>query len=256
LTTGGTRVPTTETGSVALTAGQGRADRGGLLPRPAGGDSVSLGWRVPARSLLIRPSRWPGLRTSRWCSPAASRPRAPTWTSIDLPGEQNQLIRRGGSGQPNTIVVLHTGSRVTMPWLVSVKAVVEAWYPGQEDGHAVARCCSADINPSGKLPGDVVPQSLADVPAASAAQWPGVGGSGAVLRRVGRRLTAGTTPRASPASFRSVSGLSGIHVPVREPPDLEGRGAVGTGQRRHNEHRPAFGRRRGAALCRRSRLDG
>ena len=42
------------------------------------------------------------------------------------------------AANPNTIVVLNTGSAVTMPWLSSVKGVLEAWYPGQEDGTAIA----------------------------------------------------------------------------------------------------------------------
>jgi len=71
------------------------------------------------------------------------------------------------------MVVLNTGSAVTMPWLDSVAGVLESWYPGQSDGTAIATLPYGDVNPSGKLPVSF-PKSLADVPAATAAQWPGV----------------------------------------------------------------------------------
>ena len=96
-------------------------------------------------------------------------------TSIDLPGQQNQLISAVAAANPNTIVVLNTGSAVTMPWLSQVKGVLEAWYPGQEDGNAIAAVLFGDVNPSGHLP-VTFPQSLAQVPASTPAQWPGVNG--------------------------------------------------------------------------------
>jgi hypothetical protein len=93
--------------------------------------------------------------------------------SIDLPGVQNELIQQVAAANPHTVVVLNTGSAVTMPWLSSVSGVLEGWYPGQSDGTAIARLLYGDVNPSGKLPVSF-PKSLADVPAATAAQWPGV----------------------------------------------------------------------------------
>ena len=94
---------------------------------------------------------------------------------IDLPDDQNNLIEAVAAANPNTIVVLNTGSAVTMPWLDHVKGVFEAWYPGQESGNAIAALLFGDVNPSGKLP-VTFPASLAQVPAATPAQWPGVGG--------------------------------------------------------------------------------
>jgi beta-glucosidase len=93
-------------------------------------------------------------------------------TSIDLPGQQNQLISSVAAANPRTIVVLHTGSAVTMPWLNQVAGVLQGWYSGQEVGNALAAILFGDVNPSGKLP-VTFPASLADVPAHTTAQWPG-----------------------------------------------------------------------------------
>jgi beta-glucosidase len=57
-----------------------------------------------------------------------------------------------------------------------VKGVIEAWYPGQDDGNEIAAVLFGDVNPSGKLP-VTFPQSLAQVPASTPAQWPGVNGN-------------------------------------------------------------------------------
>ncbi|MGQ4515880.1 glycoside hydrolase family 3 C-terminal domain-containing protein [Streptomyces sp. DW26H14] len=95
-------------------------------------------------------------------------------TSIDLPGQQNSLISQVAAANPNTVVVLNTGSAVTMPWLGQVKGVVENWYAGQEVGTALARLLYGDDDFSGKLP-VTFPKSLADVPAHTSAQWPGDG---------------------------------------------------------------------------------
>ena len=95
--------------------------------------------------------------------------------NINLSPAVNQLITAVANVNPNTIVVLNTGSAVAMPWLGSVKAVVEAWYPGQEDGNSIADILFGKVDPSGKLP-VTFPASLADVPASTRAQWPGVDG--------------------------------------------------------------------------------
>ncbi|MCZ4123691.1 glycoside hydrolase family 3 C-terminal domain-containing protein [Streptomyces sp. H39-S7] len=95
---------------------------------------------------------------------------------IDLTAAQNDLVTQVAAANPRTVVVLNTGSAVTMPWLGRVQAVLEEWYAGQEVGNAVARLLFGDTNPSGKLP-VTFPASLADVPAHTAAQWPGTDGT-------------------------------------------------------------------------------
>jgi len=63
---------------------------------------------------------------------------------------------------------------VLMPWLEHVSTVVEAWYPGEEDGNALAAILFGDVNPSGKLP-ITFPKDQADLPQQSASQYPGQG---------------------------------------------------------------------------------
>ena len=96
--------------------------------------------------------------------------------NIDLSSSQNSLISAVAAANPNTIVVLNTGSAVTMPWLSSVKGVLEAWYPGQEDGSAIAALLFGDADPSGHLP-VTFPISLSQVPASTPAQWTGTNGT-------------------------------------------------------------------------------
>jgi len=71
---------------------------------------------------------------------------------LGLPGHQEELIDRvAATGKP-TIVVLVGGSAITMPWLERVGAVIDAWYPGEAGGEAVADVLFGDANPSGRLP--------------------------------------------------------------------------------------------------------
>jgi beta-glucosidase len=92
-----------------------------------------------------------------------------------LPIDQDKLISSVAAANPNTIVVLNTGGPVLMPWLDQVKGVFEAWYPGQEDGNAIAALLFGDVSPSGKLP-ETFPRSEADLPTRTAQQYPGVNG--------------------------------------------------------------------------------
>ena len=73
-------------------------------------------------------------------------------TTLELPGDQDALVRAVAAANPRTIVVLETGSAVLMPWLSSVRAVLETWYPGQESGQSLLDLLSGQVDPSGKLP--------------------------------------------------------------------------------------------------------
>jgi beta-glucosidase len=96
-------------------------------------------------------------------------------TSIDLGTAEDSLISAVSAANPNTVVVLNTGSAVTMPWANSVPGIVEQWYPGQVDGTAAAAVLFGTVNPSGHLP-VTFPSSLSQVPASTAAQFPGADG--------------------------------------------------------------------------------
>lgn len=89
------------------------------------------------------------------------------------PYDQNALISAVAAANPNTVVVLDTGGPVLMPWVDSIKGLFEAWYPGQEDGNAIAALLFGDVDPSGRLP-ETFPAAESDIPEQSAAQWPGV----------------------------------------------------------------------------------
>jgi beta-glucosidase len=95
--------------------------------------------------------------------------------TIDLGGNANALISAVAAANAKTIVVVHTNSATTMPWIDQVAGVFEGFYGGQQVGNATAGLIFGDVNPSGKLP-VTFPKSLADVPASTAAQWPGTGG--------------------------------------------------------------------------------
>ena len=97
-------------------------------------------------------------------------PRAPTWwwwlqvstaeteaesadRTFRLPLGQDELIQEMAAANKNTIVVMTSGGSVDMnAWLDRVPALVQAWYPGQEGGTALAEILFGDVNPSGRLP--------------------------------------------------------------------------------------------------------
>jgi beta-glucosidase len=71
---------------------------------------------------------------------------------LSLPWGQDALIAAVSAANPNTVVVLETGNPVAMPWKDSVNAIVQAWYPGQAGGQAIAEIVAGQVNPSGRLP--------------------------------------------------------------------------------------------------------
>ena len=79
------------------------------------------------------------------------------------PIDQDGLISAVAAANPNTIVVMENNGPKVMPWLASVGAVLEAWYPGQSGGQAIANILFGDVNPSGKLP-LTFPASVNDLP--------------------------------------------------------------------------------------------
>ena len=71
---------------------------------------------------------------------------------IRLPGRQDELVAAVAAANPRTVVVLQTGGPVEMPWLDDVAGVLQAWYPGQEAGNAIADVLFGEAEPGGRLP--------------------------------------------------------------------------------------------------------
>jgi beta-glucosidase len=71
---------------------------------------------------------------------------------MDLPGRTDELIFAVAEANPNTVVVVQSGTPVKMPWVDKISGLIQAWYGGNETGNAIADVLYGDINPSGKLP--------------------------------------------------------------------------------------------------------
>jgi beta-glucosidase len=91
--------------------------------------------------------------------------------SLDLVGNQNELIAKVAAANPHTIVVLESGTAVTMPWIHQVSSIVEVWYGGSRGSEATVNVLLGDVNPSGKLP-ITFPAKESDLPHAFVVQPP------------------------------------------------------------------------------------
>ena len=159
------------TGLIELTAGQTYDIEVDLLTVPAANlvnPAFRFGVSVPLGDAAIAEA----VETAKSCeSVLLFVGRSGEWDTegsdldhIDLPGRQNELVSAVVAANPNTVVVLQTGGPVEMPWLDSVPAVLQAWYPGQEVGNAVADMLFGDAEPAGRLP-QSFPKVWADNPA-------------------------------------------------------------------------------------------
>ena len=145
-------------------------------------------------------------------------------------------------------MVLQSPGPVTMPWVRRVGAIVEAWWPGEEGGNAIADVLLGKVNPSGKLP-VTYPRALTDVPARTKEQFPGVGGravySEGVLvgyRWYDRRGIRPLFPFGHGLSYTS------FHYRDLEVRELRGGSPGGTGRVRVSLRVANVGPRRGAEV--------
>jgi beta-glucosidase len=165
---------TTRTGSINLTAGQNVSIEVDYY-QAAGASNLTLGWAVPGQTAgdqAVAAARAADLAlvvVNKFESEGGDL------NDIDLASDQNTLVSNVAAANPNTVVVVNSGSAVTMPWAGAVKGIIESWYPGQEYGNALAALLFGDANFSGRLPVSF-PQSLSNVPAHTTAQWPGQNG--------------------------------------------------------------------------------
>jgi beta-glucosidase len=93
-------------------------------------------------------------------------------TDLNMPANQNRLISEVAAVQPDTVVVLHNGSPVEMPWIDDVKGVLESYLGGEAVGTAQINILFGKTNPSGKL-AETFPLKLSDTP--SYINFPGDG---------------------------------------------------------------------------------
>jgi beta-glucosidase len=99
------------------------------------------------------------------------------------PIDQDRLVSRVAAANPHTVVVLNTSGPVLMPWRNRIEGLLEAWYPGQQDGNAIAALLFGDVDPSAKLP-ETFPASRQDLPTQTARQYPGVADAAGVPQAV------------------------------------------------------------------------
>lgn len=101
---------------------------------------------------------------SQWASEGMDLPSLNFTDVIHSPPiNQDSLVAAVAAANPKTVVVLENGGAQVMPWLGSVAAVLEAWYPGQSGGPAIANLLFGNVNPSGKLP-MTFPASVSQLP--------------------------------------------------------------------------------------------
>lgn len=143
----------------------------GILP-PA----LSIGWQLPDPTLLARAVRMARESEVAIVFAGDAISEGADRQQLSLPGDQNALISAVARANPRTVVVLNTGSAVLMPWLEDVAGVLEAWYPGEADGQAIAAVLFGDVDPSGRLP-ETFPAGEQQGPATEAGEFPGVNGT-------------------------------------------------------------------------------
>jgi len=138
-----------------------------------GGSTLRLGWQPPDQSLVAEAVAVAGAAYVAVVFVNDVTSEGMDRTTLALPGDQDRLIAAVAAANPRTVVVLHTAGPVLMPWLDDVAAVIQAWYPGEESGHAIASMLFGDVPPSGRLM-ITFPRSEAQVPAVQPGQYPGI----------------------------------------------------------------------------------
>ncbi|HUZ26802.1 MAG TPA: glycoside hydrolase family 3 C-terminal domain-containing protein [Streptosporangiaceae bacterium] len=167
----GTPPVSTYSASVQLRAGQTYAIQ-------VSGDSASLTWGTPS---ALAPGISQAVAAAKSATTAVvvvsddTETEAADRPDLSLPSAQDELISAVARANPHTVVVIDAGAPVAMPWLGQVAAVVDAWYPGESNGSALASVLYGQTDPSGHLP-VTFPRSLSQVPASTPAQFPGTGG--------------------------------------------------------------------------------
>ncbi|PFG93875.1 beta-glucosidase [Saccharopolyspora erythraea NRRL 2338] len=163
---------------VWLTKGEHTIQMTGAAPVGGGSLDVDLTWVTPGHAQREFDAAVERARDSDVAVVFAYDDGAETAdrTSLSLPGTQDKLIDAVASVNPNTVVVLNTGSSVTMPWLDKTRAVLDMWYPGQAGAEATTALLFGDAEPGGRLT-QTFPVSQERTPVGGdPARFPGVDG--------------------------------------------------------------------------------
>ena len=148
------------------------------LKLAGGGESANLSWATPSD---LAPGLSQAVAAAKSASTALvvvsddTETEAADRPGLTLPSAQNELISAVAAANPHTVVVVEAGAPVAMPWLRQVASVVDAWYPGESNGTALAAVLFGAVDPSGHLP-VTFPANLSQVPASTPAQFPGLNG--------------------------------------------------------------------------------
>ncbi len=135
--------------AVKLTAGPHAIDLHSFGDTSGQNEQIRLAWMTPEEREADHDAAIAAARTAKiavvfvW---SRGRP------DFRLPGDQDALIRDIAAVNPNTVVVMNVSEPVTMPWLDSVKSVLQMWWPGDEGGWATAKLLMGDVSPAGRLP--------------------------------------------------------------------------------------------------------
>jgi beta-glucosidase len=103
----------------------------------------------------------------------------PNYKSGDTDVDQNAVIAAVAAANPRTVVVLESGTPVTMPWVSEPAAILETWFSGRDGANALGNILFGSVNPSGKLP-NTFPKSVDDLPRTTVAQPPKITFDGAM----------------------------------------------------------------------------
>jgi beta-glucosidase len=169
----GTPPVSTYSVGVDLTAGQTYT-----LSLSGSGPSAGLSWATPSD---LAPGIAQAVAAAKSASTAVvvvsddTESEAADRASLNLPSAQNELISAVAAANPHTVVVVDAGAPVTMPWINQVSSVVDAWYPGESNGTALASVLFGQTDPGGHLP-VTFPTDLSQVPASTPSEFPGTGG--------------------------------------------------------------------------------
>ena len=151
---------------IDLEAGRGYRIQLDYVPAASDNDYVALGVRTPAEPMAtaIRAAETADAVILVLGSAAVTEAEGYDRADMDLPGAQDELARAVLAANPNTVVVLNTGSPFALPWIDQAPAILQMWLPGEAGPDALAAVLFGAREPAGRLP-VTFPKAFGDHPA-------------------------------------------------------------------------------------------